>query len=152
MKKLILSLFLGIILLFACKPIHDIQYIKETHDSIVNVIVKDTFTKYLPQNQSVITNQKSYLSTDLAFSNAFIDSCGLLHHSIENKGVIPAKIINKEVKVKDNKQQILTIVKTVTVYKSKTVTNFLGTMDYILLGLLGLFGIYKVLKFFKVIA
>jgi len=151
MKKLILSLFLGIILLFACKPIHDIQYIKETHDSIVNVIVKDTFTKYLPQNQSVITNQKSYLSTDLAFSTAFIDSIGMLHHSIENKGFIPSKIISNTTKVKDNKDKNLTIVKTVTVYKTKNVTNLLGKFDYVVLGLLGLFGIYKVLKFFKVI-
>ncbi|HLP06073.1 MAG TPA: hypothetical protein VK152_11660 [Paludibacter sp.] len=69
----------------------------ERHDSIVYRTVKDTTAHYPAQKNAVVTPRKSFLKTDLAFSNASIDSIGMLHHSIENCGQIPARII-KEIK------------------------------------------------------
>jgi len=143
MKKTYLIGLLAIILLFGCKPIHDTQYIDRWHDSIVRITVKDTVVKYLPQKQSVIAVKYSFLTTDLAFSYASIDSLGLLHHSIENKGFIPAKVSTIETKVHDRKELVKTTYKTVTVYKTVSKTKWFGWADYAILALAVIYGIFK---------
>lgn len=141
--KLILIAFTALLFISGCKPIHDTQYVDRWHDSIVRITVKDTLIKYLPQKQSVITFKQSFLSTDLAFSYASVDSLGLLHHSIENKGFIPSKVITKDTNVRDMKQLVKTTYKTETVYKTVTKTAWLGWLDYILLGAMVIFGILR---------
>jgi hypothetical protein len=143
MKKTYLLGLLALVLLFGCKPIHNTQYVDRWHDSVVRITVRDTLIKYLPQKQSVIAVKYSFLTTDLAFSYASIDSLGLLHHSIENKGFIPSKVITKDTKVRDIKQLVKTTYKTETVYKTVNRTKWLGWVDYILLALAVAYGILK---------
>jgi len=86
----------------------------------------------------VKTNQKSKLSTDFSFSNAWIDSTGLLNHSIENFPVIPSKI--KEVKIKIYKYIKINIVETLIItkkIKGNPVLKYrlFSYFDFIILGL-----------------
>lgn len=134
MKKTIIIL-LSTILLFGCKTKEVVKYIntESVRDSLVTVTVRDTLVKYLPQANAVFGVKKSYLKTDLAWSVAELDSCGLLNHSIQNFGVIPAKIITKDRFIRQNlKQKIYyNVTKTVTIKKK-------GFIYY--LGLFTLFG------------
>lgn len=104
MKKLIL--FITLVVLFGCRTRTVIQYqpypVPERHDSIVEKIVHDTVSSYPVQQQQVTGTRKSHLETDLAFSDAAIDSSGLLKHSISNKGIIPARIIIEKTTVHDS--------------------------------------------------
>ena len=150
MKKLIL--FLALIFVFiGCKTIHDVQYVDRVHDTIVNVVVKDTLIKYLPQKQSVITAKNSYLHTDLAFSFASIDSLGKLHHSIENEGTIPSKVITNYTKITYTIVKTYTITKTTIEYKTKYATRWFSWVDWIIVGLTFLGGLFWVAKKFKFI-
>lgn len=67
------------------------------HDS-VQITVRDTIvrTKVERQFNSVITTQKSRLSTDYSFSMAWIDDSAMLHHTIENIGEVPLKIVYRD--------------------------------------------------------
>lgn len=94
MKKIIL-LLISVVAIAGCTPRQ--IFVPVIRDSIVEKTVRDTFISYLPQKQQVITIKKSHLETDLSFSDAYIDSLGLLNHSIENKGFIPSK--TKETKI-----------------------------------------------------
>lgn len=100
MKKHHLIAFLAIIFFTGCKAKEIIIERVSVRDSIV--IVKDTVVDYKIQYQSVVTVDSSYLSTDLASSRASIDKNGLLHHSIQNIGSVPSKIIYKKVVQKDS--------------------------------------------------
>lgn len=95
---------IAICALVGCKPVEKIKYIPVVvrHDSIVEKTVRDTVLKYLPQKQSVIAVKNSHLETDLAISNASIDSLGFLHHSIENKGTIPGKVVDTKTAIHDS--------------------------------------------------
>ena len=118
MKKLILSLFAALLFLSGCKTKEVIKYVntESVRDSIVTVTVRDTMLKYLPQENAVFGVKKSYLKTDLAWSVATLDSCGLLNHSIQNFGSIPAKVIEKIKRV--NSRQTLKITETITITKT----------------------------------
>lgn len=152
---LILTCFLAIIFLNGCKPKESIQSSNTTqrNDSIVTVIIKDTVIKYLPQTQTVKTNQKSKLSTDFAFSLASIDEKGLLNHSIENYPKVPAKIIIKTSTVNHyrnteiNKTNYITKTITITKYKYKRdAIWYIGLVCSLLVfGFVG-FKIYKKVK------
>lgn len=93
-----------LIALNSCKPKEVIRYVNipVRHDSIIERTVKDTVIHYAEQKQQVVTVRKSHLETDLALSDALIDSAGLLHHSIANKQLIPAKIKIEKVTVRDS--------------------------------------------------
>lgn len=142
--KTILSLFLALLLLNGCKTKEVIRYVDR------NVLVyekktetvRDTFIKYLPQKQSVITTQKSNLATDFSFSLAFIDSLGLLNHSIENFEVIPSKVIEK------NNFSKLVITKTITIEKTKIINQRDGIWWIGLFFIIGcfLFCCYAIIK------
>lgn len=95
---------LGMMFCTGCKTKEVIRYVPliQKHDSIVYQTKHDTLLKYLPQKQSVIAVKNSHLETDLAISTACIDSLGLLHHTIENKGVIPGKVIDTKTTVHDS--------------------------------------------------
>lgn len=113
MKKLILSLFLATLLLSGCKTKEVIKYVntESVRDSLVYLTVKDTLIKYLPQKNEVFGVKKSHLKTDLAFSYAAVDSCGLLYHSIENYGMILSKMYYKTVWIKYYIKNTTTITK-----------------------------------------
>lgn len=102
--SIVLVLIAACIMMDSCKSKEIIRYVPviQKHDSIVYQTKHDTLLNYLPQKQSVITPNSSHLETDLAFSNASIDSKGLLHHSIENKGLIPGKVIDTKTTVHDS--------------------------------------------------
>lgn len=79
---------MAILMLSSCSPriIHDTQTIIEYRDSTV---LKDT-TIYVPipvesQTQVVLPKDTSRVETSLAESSAWVDTTGLLHHSIRNK-------------------------------------------------------------------
>lgn len=154
--KLILIAFAALLLFGGCKIKQNTitSNTTERNDSIVTVIVKDTFIKYLPQIQSIKTNQKSKLSTDFSFSIAWVDSVGLLNHSIQNFPVIPSKVIEKKVEVKKYRNEKHTtefnITKTIAVQKIIYKTNWIGKLDWILIGLALLFGIYNLYRKFKI--
>lgn len=97
------------------------------------------------QQQNVITNQKSCLSTDYSFSLAWVDTVGLLHHSIRNNAKIPLKIVYKDIyRVKRD-----------TVYKSevklvdkiKEVTPLKAWLGWLILAI-GI--VWRVRKFFTI--
>jgi len=141
---LLFWLVIAIIFLSGCKAkqlVNNYSTI-ERNDSTTTITVKDTVIKWLPQKQEVKTNQKSKLSTDFSFSNAWIDSTGLLNHSIENFTVIPSKI--KEVKIKIYKYIKINIVETLIITKKIKGDQVLkyrwfSYFDFIILGL-ALFG------------
>jgi len=138
-------ILLSLFLLFGCRTIKYVPIVQR-HDSIVEKTVRDTVLKYLPQKQSVIAVKKSHLETDLAISNASIDSLGLLHHSIENKGTIPGKIIHDKTTVHDSipvpyKVEVPGKPKIVNV----PVHDFIWWIGLIVLISGGLFGLYKLL-------
>lgn len=146
MKKLLFAL----ILLASCtKTIYvpTIEYIKGK-DSI-RIEKKDSII-YIDspvQLQNVITNQKSCLSTDYSFSLAWVDTVGLLHHSIQNNPKIPLKTSETTVykeNIKEHTKKI-TILKTVTVTKEHTPLKAWG--GWILLAFVVL---CKIRKFFGI--
>ena len=118
MKKLILSLFAALLFFSGCKTREVIKYVntESVRDSIVTVTVRDTMLKYLPQENAVFGVKNSRLQTDLAWSVATLDSCGLLNHSIQNFGSIPSKVIEKIKRV--NSRQTLKITETITITKT----------------------------------
>lgn len=152
--KTILSVIFALFLLNGCKTkeIVNINNREVINDHISTTIIHDTVISYLPQKQEVKTNQKSKLSTDFSFSIAWVDSTGLLNHSIENFKLVPAKVIEK--KVYSSKTERLNITKTITitktvikeviVYKHDTIW-WIGLIVSILLGL---FLLYKANKAF----
>lgn len=101
MKKIIVF---WLILLVGCKTIYvPTPYpVRVVRDSIVTKIERDTMLVYPKQEQSVIAVDHSYLKTDLAESTASIDSTGLLHHSIQNFGLIPSKVTETKTNVRDS--------------------------------------------------
>ena len=126
MKKIIFLLLTAYCLLFTgCKPKEIIVYHDKIHDSIVKETVKDTFIKWMPQKQSVIAVKRSHLETDFSFSDAAIDSTGYLRHSIENKGIIPAKIKQTTIKIRELKTVNKTYYQTKTVIKEVPTYGFL---------------------------
>ena len=54
--------------------------IKEYHDSIVSVVLKDSIVEVM-----VSMPDTSHLETDVAVSEAWTDTLGYLHHSLSNK-------------------------------------------------------------------
>lgn len=146
MKKLI-YIFL-VFSIFACKPQKEIQYVPINNTVYIkdSVIVKDTVTKYQIQYQNVITVKESFLSTDLASSHASIDSVGLLHHSIQNNGSIPSKIVYKTKDRVVNNEVPVEVVKTVEVEKKlnwwQKLFIWSGVIAWIYLSV-------KILMFFK---
>lgn len=117
MKKLI-YIFL-VFSFFACGVQKEIQYVPINNTVYIkdSVVIKDTITKYQIQYQNVVTVKESFLSTDLASSYASIDSIGLLHHSIQNTGSIPSKIVYKTKDRVVNNEVPVEVVKTVEVEK-----------------------------------
>jgi|APDOM4702015118_1054815.scaffolds.fasta_scaffold119419_2 hypothetical protein len=117
MKKLI-YIFL-VFSFFACGVRKEIQYVPVTNNVYIrdSFVVKDTIIKYQIQYQNVVAVKQSHLSTDLASSDASIDSVGLLHHSIKNNGLIPSKIIYKTKDSIVSKEIPIEVVKTVSVEK-----------------------------------
>ena len=111
MKNLIKLLFI-IILFYGCKTPEIItltEYQNHTikeyiRDTIIDVQIKPMYV----EKQTLDT--LSELSTNNAFSRAFISS-GTLYHSLEQKGVQPTKIVYKEKIIID------------TIYKTKTSTK-----------------------------
>ena len=111
MKNLIKILFI-LILFYGCKTPEIItlteyktKTIKEyVRDTIIDVQIKPMYV----EKQTLDT--LSELSTNNAFSRAFISS-GTLYHSLEQKGVQPTKIVYKEKIIID------------TIYKTKTSTK-----------------------------
>lgn len=123
-----LLIFLLAISMVGCKTNTVYVPIKVRHDSIVEKTVRDTLIEYLPQKQSVITKGKSYLKTDLAFSNAWVDSAGL-HHDIENFGSVPGKVFHDKTMVHDSVQVPYPVIKWKT--KKVTITKYLYKHDFI---------------------
>ena len=110
MKKYIIIII--VFLAFGCKtqkPIVITEYQNHTikeyiRDTIIDVQIKPMYV----EKQTLDT--LSELSTNNAFSRAFISS-GTLYHSLEQKGVQPTKIVYKEKIIID------------TIYKTKTSTK-----------------------------
>lgn len=80
--------------------------IEGKRDSIyIERIVVDTVKVDVPQESTyVVATDSSHLETSVAESDAYIDTLGLLHHSLTNKDVKLEKEIiykEKEVKVKE---------------------------------------------------
>jgi hypothetical protein len=94
------------------------------------------------QQQNVITNQKSCLSTDYSFSLAWIDSVGLLHHSIRNMPKIPLKI-SREIIYK-SKVDSFYINKTIPIEVTKEKTPLKAWLGWVILGLIVVWKIRKV--------
>jgi hypothetical protein len=94
------------------------------------------------QQQNVITNQKSCLSTDYSFSLAWIDSVGLLHHSIQNTPKIPLKISRET--IYKSKVDSFYINKTIPVEVVKGKTPLKAWLGWLILGLIGVWKIRKV--------
>lgn len=145
--KAILSLFLAVFLLWGCKPCEPIVIDNTTiqwRDSIVLRVVRDTVVVYPKQENKTITNDSSFLKTDLAFSISKIQPDGKLFHSIENFGLIPAKIIEntKIINKGKNTQATKTITLERKVYKNKW-----GFLDYFGLAVIIGFAIFVLLKF-----
>lgn len=106
MKRLLYLPAIALLLLTGCRTTPEyieVPYpVPVRYDSIVTKIVRDTVLAYPKQENKVVTTDSSYLKTDLAFSRAKIDSTGKLHHSIENFGFVPGKVIETDTNVKDD--------------------------------------------------
>jgi uncharacterized protein YcfL len=154
MKKLILSLFLALLVLSGCKTkeIVNNSSIEIASNNISTTIIHDTVISYFQQKQEVKTNQKSKLSTDFSVSTAWIDSTGLLNHSIENFKVVPAKVIDRKVfssnTIRLNITKTITITKTVKIPVEKT--RWYGYFDIFLIATLILWVIYKLYRKFSI--
>lgn len=154
MKKLILSDIFALFLLSGCKTN---EVVNSNNREVINnqistTIVHDTVISYLPQKQEVKTNQKSKLSTDFSFSIAWVDSTGLLNHSIENFKVVPAQLIEK--KVYSSKRTTLNITKTITITKTVKITvdqtRWYGYADIFILAILAAICLFKIYKRFYI--
>lgn len=95
MKSKTLSLF-AILLFSSCCGHREITQEERKTDSVNMevrervVTIHDTAFFEVPIEKIVnVAEQNSHLATKFAISDAFIDSCGLLHHTIEN---IPQKV------------------------------------------------------------
>ena len=146
MKTLVLSLFLATFLFFGCKPCEPIVIDNTTiqwRDSIVLRTVRDTVTVYPKQENKTVAVDSSFLKTDLAFSLAKIQPDGKLFHSIENYGMIPAKIIENTKIINKGKNTHTT--KTITLER-KVYKNKWGLLDWIGLAVIILSVIFVVLK------
>lgn len=141
-----LLLFMLALSLTGCRTNTVYVPIKVRHDSIVEKTIHDTLLRYLPQKQSVIAKGKSYLKTDLAFSNAWVDSAGL-HHDIENFGTVPGKVIHDKTVVHDSVQVPFPVTKwkdrkiTITKYVYKH--DFIWWFGLISLAVITLYVIYR---------
>lgn len=105
MKTKLIYIIITLSLLTGCRtPQTIIQYVPvhTVRDSIVERIVRDTVTAYPPQTQTVTGTRQSHLETDLAVSDAAVDSVGMLYHNITNKGYIPSKYITITTVVHDS--------------------------------------------------
>lgn len=70
------------------------------NNTIIHVI--DTVLVFIPaESHSTIGEQNSHLETSVATSDAFVDSLGRLHHSIENKDTALSATSNVFVPVSD---------------------------------------------------
>lgn len=144
--KTILTLFLAALILYGCKPCEPIVIDNSTiqwRDSIVLRTVRDTVTIYPKQENKTIAVDSSFLKTDLAFSIARIQSDGKLFHSIENYGLIPAKIIENTKII--NKGKNTNTTKTITLER-KVYKNKWGFLDYFGLVVIILSVIFVLLK------
>jgi len=153
-KQLILIYFTAFLLFGGCKPKQMVNNSNsvQRNDSIVYVSVRDTFIKYPPQLQAIKTNQKSKLATDFSFSIAWIDSVGLLNHSIQNFPVIPSKVIEKKTEIKKYKHETQTITITVTKKETKYIHKYriFSYFDFIILGLVLSYFVFRLLKVLKI--
>jgi uncharacterized protein YceK len=148
--KRILIAFTALLLLSGCRVKQNTisSNTSQRNDSTVTIIVKDTVVKWKTQLQLIKTNQKSKLSTDFSFSDAWIDSVGLLNHSIQNYPLVPSKIIDKKVLI--NRYIKIELTKTLTITKKevaiKTIykNNAFGWVDWIIGGLLFIYILYSV--------
>lgn len=124
-----------ILLFFACKAKKDIQYvpIESNSQHIVVSLSKDTTVAFAKQRNEQLTIKKSRLETDLAFSDAEIDSTGLLKHSIENKGYIPAKVIIKIDHQRDTVTKVLHVKGDTIVIYEKGFLWISGLVSWILI-------------------
>ena len=142
---MIMLLVLG---LLSCKTKYvQVPYEVIKRDSIVNTVtIRDTILKYPTQFNQVLAKNYSKLKTDLAFSIASVDSLGL-HHSIQNFGVIPSKVIEKKSYIRTQLNITKTIVVTnkEIVYKAKR--DFIWYSGLFLYILLALYFGYKIYKF-----
>jgi len=143
MKRLLYLPIFALLLLGGCRTTPEyipVPYpVPVRYDSIVTKIVRDTVLTYPKQENKVVTSDSSYLKTDLAFSSAKIDSTGKLHHSIENFGFVPGKVIETDTDVKKDSL----IIKEVPVPYEVIKTVYVKQKDwiwYIGYGMLYIFG------------
>ena len=111
MKNLIKLLFI-LILFYGCKT-PEIITVTEYQNHTIKEYIRDTIIDVQIEPMYIekqTLDTLSELSTNNAFSRAFISS-GTLYHSLEQKGVQPTKIVYKEKIIND------------TIYKTKTSTK-----------------------------
>lgn len=150
----LIVLFMVVLSMISCKPIEKTVYVPiiQRYDSIVLRYVKDTTIDIPIQYNRNVTSQKSHLETDLAISDALIDTSGLLVHSIQNKGKVPSKFTIEKINVKDTVQVPVLIEKEIPgepypVYvPQKGFYYYLGKWAFIMLIVLIAFAIILGLK------
>lgn len=80
---------LGVLMLAGCSQLRyvPVETRVETVYRDSTVFHIDTVEVQIPREvvKEVVLTDSSYLETSVAFSTASIDSCGLLHHTLENK-------------------------------------------------------------------
>jgi len=122
----LLVAFLIAIFLNSCKPTKEISYVDRWRE------VTKTDSIYKFEKDTMFINQKG--------DTVFVTKIKTL---VDYK----YKYLNKV----DTVTKVETLLKIVTEYKTKKVTNWFGWADWIILGLALFYGIYRLLNFFKVI-
>ena len=95
MKNLKLLLVGVAIVVISCTKtvyVDRIEYQKGKDSIIIQKRDSLIYRDVAAQFNEVITSQKSHLSTDYSFSNAWIDDSLQLHHNIQNMPKIPMKV------------------------------------------------------------
>lgn len=119
-------------------------------DSIV--VHRDTVTLEVPiETSSSFQVQSSHLETTVALSDAYVDSTGLLNHTLTNKPFkIEKEIIYQDRKVETVRDSLVTVEVPVEVEVIRNVVpRWCWTLLVFDVLLLLAFGVYIYLKFFK---
>lgn len=156
MSKIFLF-FSAVLIIAGCgvrKPVlTDSVYVERT----VERLLRDTVIDYILPDSSLLSvilpADTSHLETQAAVSDAWIDSAGMLNHTLRNKLLpLPVEISIPEVKTTENRYLMRTVTKEVerdfTHWQS-----FLLVMGKIMLGILTagiLVGVFFVMKKFRI--
>lgn len=145
LKNLIIILFS--FLLIGCCPCRHLQpsyQEKVRYETIIKEKVDTVYVELPKEYVEVFRQDSSFIETSVAWSEAKVDSTGLLHHIISNKTDVPVKTVTKEVEVVRDSIVVKEVPYEVVREKVKYPKSY-WVMLVMLIGIVG----WRVFKIFK---